>query len=218
MLQVQKFTFNAFQENTYIVFDETKLCAIIDPGCSNVDEENELTNFIGQNDLSPVLLLNTHCHIDHILGNAFILKKYGLMPWMHADDMRVLKSAAAYGAIIGMKIQDPPIPEVFIDIATPFRFGNTTFEVLFTPGHSPGHVSFYHSASSALFSGDVLFQGSVGRFDLPGGNYETLMDSILTKLLPLPEDTTVYSGHGFNTTIGQEKINNPFILEAVNSI
>ena len=213
MLQVKKFTFNPFQENTFIVWDESLDCAIIDPGCYGSDEQNALTQFIDKNGLNPVLNLNTHAHIDHVMGNRFLLEKYGLEPQMHEDDLRTLKAAAPYGVLIGLRMDDPPIPTQFIDISKPIHFGQTTFSVYFTPGHAPGHVSFFHADSHSLFSGDVLFQGGIGRFDLPGGHYQTLMNSITEVLFALPPQTKVYCGHGPETSLGFEKERNPFVLE-----
>jgi hydroxyacylglutathione hydrolase len=213
MLQVKKFTFNPFQENTFVVWDESLDCAIIDPGCYGSDEQNALTQFIDKNGLNPVLNLNTHAHIDHVMGNRFLLEKYGLEPQMHEADLRTLKAAAPYGVLIGLRMDDPPIPTQFIDVAKPIQFGQTTFSVYFTPGHAPGHVSFYHADSHSLFSGDVLFQGGIGRFDLPGGHYQTLMNSITEVLFALPPQTKVYCGHGPETSLGFEKERNPFVLE-----
>ena len=213
MLQVKKFTFNPFQENTFVVWDESLDCAIVDPGCYGPDEQKALTQFIEKNGLNPVLNLNTHAHIDHVMGNRFLLEKYGLEPQMHEADLRTLKAAAPYGVLIGLRMDDPPIPTQFIDVSKPIQFGQTTFSVFFTPGHAPGHVSFYHADSQSLFSGDVLFQGGIGRFDLPGVHYETLMKSITEVLFNLPSDTKVYCGHGPETSLGYEKERNPFVLE-----
>lgn len=215
MLHIRKFTFNPFQENTFIIWGDTKECAIIDPGCYRPDEKTQLADFIATNGLTPVKLLNTHCHIDHVFGNAFVSKTYNLMPVMHIDDMPVLKSATAYGNVMGMDMEAPPIPTTFLNVNEPITFGDITLRILFTPGHAPGHVSFYHKESNSVFSGDVLFQGSVGRFDLPGGSYEVLIESIKTQLLTLPDNTTVYCGHGPETSIGRERVSNPFVLEAM---
>lgn len=217
MLQVKKFTFNPFQENTFVVWDESLDCAIVDPGCYGPDEQKALTQFIEKNGLNPVLNLNTHAHIDHVMGNRFLLEKYGLEPQMHEADLRTLKAAAPYGVLIGLRMDDPPIPTQFIDVSKPIQFGQTTFSVFFTPGHAPGHVSFYHADSHSLFSGDVLFQGGIGRFDLPGGHYQTLMNSITEVLFALPPQTKVYCGHGPETSLGFEKERNPFVLEYLQS-
>ena len=213
MLQVKKFTFNPFQENTFIVWDESLDCVLVDPGCYGPDEQNALVQFIEKNGLKPVLNLNTHAHIDHVMGNRFLLEKYGLEPLMHEADLRTLKAAAPYGVLIGLRMDDPPIPTQFLDVSKPIQFGKTTFSVYFTPGHSPGHVSFYNAASHSLFSGDVLFQGGIGRYDLPGGHYETLMNSITEVLFALPPETKVYCGHGPETSLRDEKERNPFVLE-----
>ncbi|MBX7182607.1 MAG: MBL fold metallo-hydrolase [Bacteroidia bacterium] len=213
MIKIKKFTFNPFQENTFIVWDNSLECAIIDPGCYLPEEKRVIQQFIEENNLEPRLLLNTHAHIDHVMGNSFIKNTYYLEPWMHSADLKTLKAAAPYGVLIGLRMDDPPIPTQFLDDYNKIEFGLSSLDILFTPGHAPGHVSFYHSESNSLFSGDVLFAGGIGRYDLPGGNYQTLMDSIVNKVFSLPNDTTIFCGHGPETTIGKEKQTNPFVLE-----
>ena len=211
MLTVQPFTFNPVQENTYVVYNEKGQCCIIDPGCYFASEELELKNFIEQNHLHPVYLLNTHCHLDHIFGNKFIYKTYNLLLWLNKLEKPVLE----YGPVSGQQWQlvfDNYDAELnFIDEGDVIRIGDDELHILFTPGHSPGHLSFYSKENKFVISGDVLFQGSVGRTDLPGGDFTILEESIKTKLYTLPADTIVYSGHGDTTTIGDEIKTNPFV-------
>lgn len=211
MLTVQPFTFNPVQENTYVVYNEKGECCIIDPGSYFASEEKALTDFIEHNGLKPVLLLNTHCHLDHIFGNRFVHKKYNLLLHIHSLEKPVLE----YGPISGQNWQMPfdnyDAEIIFIDEGQTVRIGDEELEILFTPGHSPGSISFYSRAHKFIISGDVLFQGSVGRTDLPGGDFTILEESIKTKLYTLPEDVIVHPGHGDTTTIGDEMKTNPFV-------
>ena len=212
MTQITSFTFNDFQENTYIVFDETKECVIIDPGCYSPQEKDELAKFIDDMKLNPVKLLNTHCHIDHIFGNKFVADKYNLELETHKGEIIVLDFGKTYAQSYGYFAYEPsPEPTVFWNEGDTVSFGNTEMSVLFTPGHSPASICFYCEKEKFIVSGDVLFQGGIGRFDLPGGNRDTLMKSIIDKLMPLPDDVQVYSGHGPATTIGFERQHNPYI-------
>jgi len=211
MAKVVTFTFNAFQENMYLVYDDTKECIIFDPGCSNEAEENKLVDFINTNGLKPVRLINTHCHLDHVFGNKFISEKYDLPLESHKDEAPVLawseKAAAQYG--LTMK-PSPPITK-FIEEGDIIQFGNTKLETLFTPGHSPASISFYCEADKFIIAGDVLFHGSIGRTDLPGGNFDTLIASIKTKFMTLDDEVVVYPGHMQSTTVGFERAHNPFL-------
>jgi glyoxylase-like metal-dependent hydrolase (beta-lactamase superfamily II) len=211
MIQVHYFTFNAFQENTYVLFDESKECIIIDPGCSNGNERKALEHYINQQALKPVKLVNTHCHIDHVLGNKWVAEKYGIELYMNENDIKNLKATVAYASVFGMVCDESPEPAHLLNQGDILSFGNSQLEVLFTPGHSPGSISFYAKNEGFVVAGDVLFRGSIGRTDLPGGNMETLINSIQTQLLVLPENTIVLSGHGEQTTIGEEKKLNPFL-------
>ena len=212
MTQITSFTFNDFQENTYIVFDETKECVIIDPGCYSPQEKDELAKFIDDMKLNPVKLLNTHCHIDHIFGNKFVADKYNLELETHKGEIIVLDFGKTYAQSYGYFAYEPsPEPTVFWNEGDTVSFGNTEMSVLFTPGHSPASICLYCEKEKYIVSGDVLFQGGIGRFDLPGGNRDTLMKSIIDKLMPLPDDVQVYSGHGPATTIGFERQHNPYI-------
>ncbi len=211
MLTIHKLTFNPFAENTYVVADGTSNCAIIDPGCCNSKEQQQLTNTIEAYGLKPVLLLNTHCHIDHIPGNKFVFEKYGLRPQIHESELDIMKNAPQYGEFFGFHCEPSPEPEKYLNGGDEVKLGNTTFKVLFTPGHSPGSISFYSEKDGLVLSGDVLFYRSVGRFDLPESNGIDLYNSIQSKLMTLPDNVKVYSGHGPETTIGFERSNNTFI-------
>ncbi len=212
MSVVVDFSFNPFQENTYLVYDETKECVIIDPGCYTALERKELDDYIVKHELKPVLLLNTHCHLDHIFGNKHVAETYGLKLEIHKGELPVLKAAPQVAAMYGVPMPDEsPMPESFIDENDTIEFGNTSFEIFFTPGHSPASISFYNKKEAYIIGGDVLFLGSIGRTDLPGGNFETLIRSIKTHFLSLPAQTKVYSGHGGPTTVGFEAMNNPFL-------
>lgn len=209
-MHVKTFTFNDFLENTYILYDESQTCIIVDPGCNTREEKKELTDFIEDHDLTPVKLVNTHCHIDHILGNAFVSEKYQLPLCAHEGEKPVLESGKQVSVMYGIPYTPSPEIKEYLAEGQEITFGNTTLSLLFTPGHSPASLCFYHEESKKLIAGDVLFQGSIGRTDLPGGDYDTLIRSIKTKLFILPDDVIVYPGHGPTTTIGHEKKYNPF--------
>ena len=211
MIQIQGFVFNPFQENTYILFDETKECAIIDPGCSNDSEKKELVDFIKEENLKPVKLLNTHCHIDHVFGNSFVAKKYNLGLEIHREDLEVLKSLPQVSHLYGLNAEESIEPSNFLNEGDKITFGNSSLSILFTPGHSPGSICFVSKEAKLIIGGDVLFHGSIGRTDLPGGNHEALLKNIREKLFVLDDDFVVFSGHGEQTTIGFEKKNNPFL-------
>ncbi len=210
-MQVYAFTFNPFQENTYVIWDETLDCAIIDPGCYEPNEQLMLQKFITDKQLKPVLLLQTHAHLDHVFGTAFVHRTWNLSPLLHAKETPVYETAEKVGLGYGVPMEALPFARFELNEGKNIAFGNTELEVFFTPGHSPGSVCFYHAASKNLIVGDVLFYGSIGRTDLPGGHYQTLIDSINNKLMPLPDNTVVYSGHGPKTTIGNERMYNPFL-------
>lgn len=213
MLTVHTFIFNPFQENTYVLFDETNECVIIDPGCFVDNERKELTDFIEAHNLTVKMLLNTHCHIDHVLGNYFVKEQYKTKLYIHAKDEPVLKSVKVYAPNYGFATYTEAEPDAYLDEGDSVSFGNQHFTVLFVPGHSPGHIAFYNEKQKTVMAGDVLFKNSIGRTDLPGGNHATLIDSIHQKLFTLPDDVTVYPGHGPETTIGFEKRTNPFCAQ-----
>jgi hydroxyacylglutathione hydrolase len=213
-MRIKEFVFNPFQENTYVVYDETLDCIIIDPGCYDSGEEEELKNFIEESRLRPVALLNTHCHVDHVFGNHFIASTYNLVPQIHELEIRALESVVTVAEMFGLEATPSPEGETSLKDNGVFRFGNTVLKMIFAPGHSPGSICFYSENDSILIGGDVLFQGSIGRTDLPGGDYHTLINSIRQKLFLLPDSTVVFPGHGPQTTIGYEKKFNPFLTDA----
>lgn len=212
MIQIQSFAFGPFQENTYVLFDETKECVVIDPGCYDNRERKTLADFIEKNGLKPVRLLNTHCHLDHIFGNGFISDTYNLKPEFHLSEQRIFDAYLATADLYNLNAEPSPQPEHFLAEGDVVKFGNSSLEIVFTPGHSPGSITFYSTDQKFMIAGDVLFYGSIGRTDLPGGHYETLISSIKNKLLPMGDDFKVYSGHGPATTTGFEKMNNPFLV------
>jgi hydroxyacylglutathione hydrolase len=206
---IKKFTFNAFQENTYIVYSESGSCIIIDPGCYSLQEENELFNFIVENELNPLALLNTHAHIDHVLGNAFVLTKFSIPFYLHDEDVKTLNSVESYAHLYGFEgYKVSPQPTHSLSNVEQLKFDDIELSVFHTPGHCPGHVVFYFEKDQFVINGDVLFNGSFGRIDLPGGDIEILKKSIFNTMFKLTESTTVYCGHGPETTIGQEKRTN----------
>ena len=205
MTHQKHFEFNAFAENTYILYNSNKEAAIIDPGCSTPEECKRMADFIKSEGLKPVLLLNTHCHIDHILGNHFVYKEYGLAPILHRNELILLQKLGEIAAFYGVEATPSPEPLRFIEEHEKITWGDITLDVIYAPGHSPGSVCFYNAREKKLWGGDVLFRESIGRTDLPGGDYDTLENNILTKLFVLPDDVEVFPGHGISTTIGYEK-------------
>lgn len=210
-MRIAQFTFNPFSENTYVLYDETLECVIIDPGMTDEDEDGILFDFIRDENLKPMKVLNTHCHIDHILGNASTCNKYGIELYAHRLELAVIERAGAASLMWGVPYRETPAPHHFIDEGDQIRFGNTTLDILFTPGHAPGHVVFIEHQEQVVIGGDVLFRGSVGRVDLPGCNAGDLVNAIQQKLYKLQDNYVVYPGHGPETTIGEEKENNMFV-------
>lgn len=211
MLKIRSFEFSPIQENTYIVYNELKECIIIDPGCYFDDEKEELAGFISEMDLKPVMLLNTHCHLDHVFGNKFVAEKYNLVLQIHPKEKPVLDYAPVSGLTYNMPFDNYKGEIIFFKEHDIIKLGEDSLQILDIPGHSPGSVSFYCEKDGFVLSGDALFYGSIGRTDLPGGNHEQLIKSIKEKLLVLPAETKVYSGHGPITNIENEKKFNPFL-------
>lgn len=212
MTQVQVFEFNPFAENTYVLFDDTGECAIFDPGCYEHEERLALQNFIREKNLRPVRLINTHCHLDHIFGNAFVAKTWGLGLEIHTGELPVLERFPQVCQMYGIPFAEAsPMPARFIEAGDVVEFGQTRLKTLFTPGHSPASLSFYCADDGFVVAGDVLFYESIGRTDLPGGDMDTLLKSIRTQLFVLPGETMVYPGHGPATTIRHEMEYNPFL-------
>ncbi|MDR0385008.1 MAG: MBL fold metallo-hydrolase, partial [Prevotellaceae bacterium] len=207
-MEIGKLTFNPLQENTYIVYDDTNECVIIDPGCQTPQEKSVLKQFISDAGLKPKVLLNTHCHFDHIFGNNFVCGEYGIKLWASEAELLNIRRFTASASLFGISDEQPGLPSNFLENGQIIKFGNSEIEVLSTPGHSPGSVCFYSEAGKFLIAGDTLFAGSIGRTDLPGGSYDEIKIS-LKKLIALPPDTCVYCGHGPDTAIGREKLCNP---------
>ena len=213
MLRIVSFTFNGFAENTYLLIDEaTRATAIVDPGMYTRAEQQQLSQYIADEQLEVQYLLNTHAHIDHVLGNAFVLSTYPGIPFLlHPLDLPTLRAVATYAGPYGFPAYEPAEPTAELASGQVIKLGESELEVRFAPGHAPGHVVFYDAAGGQVAGGDVLFKSSIGRTDLPGGDHNTLVKSIKTELLTLPDATVVYPGHGPATTIGAERRSNPFL-------
>jgi len=213
MLKIKKFVFSPFSENTFVLWDEVNRDAcVVDPGCSNESEESELADFIHDKKLNIKYLINTHCHIDHIFGNAFIKANYKPIYLAPGKDVFLLEKAEEQAELFGIAIKKSPAPDKFINENENIKLGDYFGKFLFTPGHTPGEFCLYFETEKMCLTGDVLFKEGIGRTDLWGGNYNTLMQSINKKLLTLAEDVTIYPGHGEYSTIGYEKNNNSFLL------
>jgi glyoxylase-like metal-dependent hydrolase (beta-lactamase superfamily II) len=214
-MQIKKFVFNPFQVNTYVLFDQTGQCAILDPACASLAEQHALTSFLEQKNLKPVLLLLTHAHVDHILGVAWASKTFGIKVRAHPESELYLRNAPDQAELFGLKLSGSFTIDEVLDENTDLVFGHTRLHVFHTPGHAVGSLCFYHESTESLFAGDVLFRQSIGRTDLPGGDYDVLKNNIWSKLFTLPDSTVVYPGHGPETTIGIEKVSNPFVAIGV---
>jgi glyoxylase-like metal-dependent hydrolase (beta-lactamase superfamily II) len=213
MLKVQVFTFNVFSENTIILWDEdSKESAVIDPGTSSVEEENILTDFIESKKLKVKYLINTHCHIDHILGVKFVKEKFKTVYYAPEKDVPLLEHAQQQAMMFNITLEKPPLPDKLLTEETKLLLGNSEMKFLFTPGHTPGEYCIYFEQEKICITGDVLFNDGIGRTDLWGGDYDTLINSIETKLLTLPDDVIIYPGHGESSNIGLEKQHNSFLV------
>ena len=211
MLTVKAFTFNSVQQNTYILFDEAKEAIIIDPGCYSNEEKQKVKDFIKKEDLKPVQLLNTHCHLDHVFGNQWVYENYELELFIHPNEEQVLYFAPQTAQMWGLPFENYNGLLHFLDNNDIIKLGDNELKVLLAPGHSPGSICFYNEEQNFVIGGDVLFKESIGRTDLPGGNYAALIESIRNQLFVLPDNVIVYPGHGEPTTIGHEKKHNPFL-------
>lgn len=211
MLTVKSFEFSPVQENTYVLFNEEKLCCIIDPGCYFNHEKKELKDFINQYDLQTNLLLNTHCHLDHVFGNKFVFETFNTILHIHEKEKQVLDYAPLFGKNWNLPFENYNAQIAYLKEGDTVFLGKDRLKVLFAPGHSPGHICFYNETQGFVIGGDVLFRLGIGRTDLPGGNHATLLASIRRELLTLPDETIVYPGHGEQTTVGYERLNNPFL-------
>lgn len=216
-MKIACLTFNPIQENTYILWDDSLECAVIDAGNNSDRENSALRNFIDEHGLKPVLAANTHGHFDHVMGVEWVRTTYGVPFALSSKDRFLIDNARVSGTLYGVKVG--PMPEqIDLDLEghDQIRFGRTTLRVIPTPGHTPGHVSFYEPESKVLFTGDTLFRESIGRTDLPGGDYSWIMRSILDRIVPLGDEVRIYPGHGPESTIGHELLYNPFIVEVLN--
>lgn len=212
-LTVHTLTFNPFQENTYIISAPSGECIIIDPGCFDEYEREELVECIDKQKLKPVRLINTHCHIDHVLGNAYVAKTWNLGLEIHMGEIPVLASGVSVSNMYGVPYDPSPLPSSFLAEGDEVVLDGISMKVLFTPGHSPASICLYNQSDGWVIGGDVLFYESIGRTDLPGGDHQTLLHSIRSQLFVLPNETIVYPGHGPTTKIGYEKMFNPFMQE-----
>jgi hydroxyacylglutathione hydrolase len=212
MLTIHQFTFNPFQENTYLIINDQRECFIVDPGCYEKSELQELVDFVTKEQLVPKAILNTHCHIDHVLGNYAVKEYFNIPLYIHKIEEPYLKAVSSYAPNYGFVHYTATPPDQFLQEGEEIKLGQEVLKVLFVPGHSAGHVAFYNAEQGLCLSGDVLFKQSIGRTDLPGGDYETLIQSVRTKLFTLPDNTIVYPGHGPSTTVGYEKKTNPFFV------
>ncbi|MFM1931177.1 MAG: hypothetical protein RL226_480 [Bacteroidota bacterium] len=210
-MHLQKFTFNPFSENTFLLWNEDLNAIIIDPGMSDRAEQQQMEAFIQAHNLTLTSLILTHAHIDHILGNAWVFDRFGLKPVMHYDALQTLLQGSAVSSMYGIPYDVSPQPSSFLNEGDVITLGASEWRVLLVPGHAPGHIALYNEEEGCVIAGDVLFRGSVGRVDLPGSEPRLLVDSIQRKMYALPDDTVVYCGHGPETTIGFEKANNPFV-------
>lgn len=211
-MTIKHFVFNPFMENTYLIYDHTGEAAIIDAGCNSVHEYATLSNYITEQKLTLKYVLNTHLHLDHQFGNAYLFETYGIAPMAHRADAPFIETIPAQAAMYGLPLERQPIAVThFLQHGDEICVGQIKLQVLHTPGHSKGGVCFYCKSEQTVFAGDTLFKGSIGRTDLPGGDYDELIRSIQRQLLTLPDETRLFCGHGESTTIGQERAMNPFL-------
>jgi glyoxylase-like metal-dependent hydrolase (beta-lactamase superfamily II) len=207
----KRFVFNEIEVNTFILYDDSGEAVIIDPGCNTPDQCKQLEDFIDSQKLNPVAVMNTHGHFDHIFGNAWVTKRYNCLLYIHREDLPLLEHADKYAGIFGFTVSSEVMPSAFLEHHQSFPFGNSWLKVLHVPGHSPGSIAFYAEKDKLLFCGDILFRGSIGRTDLPGGNHSLLIKGIRERILTLPRDVLVWPGHGPETQIGYEHDTNPFL-------
>ena len=217
MIKIGVLPFNPFQENTIVISDETGECIVVDAGNYNAQENAALSKYISDNGLKPVMAVNTHGHVDHMLGVNHVKETYGVPFAIHGKDKFLIESAPTHGAIYGFQVDKVPTVDIDLEGQEELKFGNTTFRIIETPGHTPGHIALYNPENKLLLTGDTLFRESIGRTDLPGGDYSWIMRSILDKLIPLGDEVRFYPGHGMESTIGHETLYNPFVTEVLNN-
>ena len=217
MIKIGVLPFNPFQENTIVVSDETGECIIVDAGNYNAQENAALSKYISDNGLKPAMAVNTHGHVDHMLGVNHVKETYHIPFAIHGKDKFLIESAPTHGAIYGFQVDKVPTVDIDLEGQKELKFGNTTFRIIETPGHTPGHIALYNPENKLLLTGDTLFREGIGRTDLPGGDYSWIMRSILDKLIPLGDEVRFYPGHGMESTIGHETLYNPFVTEVLNN-
>ncbi len=210
-MKIHRFVFNPISVNTWLLADDNDECAVIDCGCYDESEFARLSGFIDDNRLKPVLLLNTHCHLDHIFGNGMFERRYGLKTKACSLEEDNRRDASSHALMFGLEMAPPAAVGEYLDDGQVLTFGNVEVEAIYVPGHSAGSIAYYCRGEGVLFTGDALFAGSIGRTDLPGGNLDRLITGITKRLLTLPDETIVYPGHGETTTIGREKSTNPWL-------
>lgn len=215
MITIAKLVFNPFQENTYVISEPGGDCIIIDAGNYSAREDSALLNFIKEKGLKPVMALNTHGHVDHMLGVGYVKDTFGVPFALHGDDNFLIESCVDHGAIYGFNVNGIPAVDKDLKGVEEIELGDVKLKIINTPGHTPGHICLFDSESKSLFCGDTLFRESIGRTDLPGGDYSWIMKSILEQIVPLGEDVKIYPGHGPESTIGHEVLYNPFIAEVI---
>ena len=215
-MDIKRVVFNPFRENTYLVWDDTKECIVIDAGNMNAGENRILAEMIQARDLKPVMAVNTHGHFDHVGGVKWLKDTYGAAFACSSKDQFLIDSTAG-GMVYGIQCNEVPAIDIDLDAVEEIRFGNTVLRVIKTPGHTPGHVVLFNADDKSLFTGDTLFRESIGRTDLPGGDYSWIMKSILEEIVPLGDDVAIYPGHEDSSTIGHEVLYNPFIVEVLNN-
>ena len=211
MINIEQFVFNPFQVNCYVLYKQSGDCIIVDPSLSDQSEQDLFTRFIESKSLKPLMIINTHGHVDHVAGIEFLKDKYSIQSGMHSDDLFLLNNAVEQGLFFGFRIKKPPPPDFFIEHNQIFSLEGSKLEIRHAPGHSPGSIILYSMSDNFVITGDVLFAGSIGRTDLPGGDYNTLLNSIKMEILSMPDETAVYPGHGPATTVGDERRTNPFL-------
>lgn len=216
MMNIASLTFNPLEENTYLLWDDTLEAVVVDAGACNERENAALDRFIAEHGLRPVLALNTHGHFDHALGVRHLQERYDIPFALSSKDAFLLENARTSGSIFGVRIGAMPAIDIDLEQTPEVRFGRTILRTIATPGHTPGHMAFYEPQTKTLLTGDTLFRESIGRTDLPGGDYSWIMRSILDRLVPLGDDVQVFPGHGPKTDIGHETLYNPFIVEVLN--
>ena len=211
MMNIEQFVFNPFRVNCYVLYEQSGDCIIVDPSVSDKSEQDLFTRFIENKSLRPLMIINTHGHVDHVAGIEFLKDKYAIKAGIHRDDLFLLNNAVEQGLFFGFRIKKPPSPDFYVEHNQIVSLTDSKLEIRHAPGHSPGSVILYSRSDNFVITGDVLFEGSIGRTDLPGGDYNTLLNSIKMEILSMPDETKVYPGHGPSTTVGDERRKNPFL-------